>query len=551
MKLLRPLASGGRSAVGRAAVALAMTLLAASIAITHCAPATPLPRGDGVSLVVMVVVDQMRGEYLQRFRHLYKGGLAYLLDNGVVFSDAHHNHAMTATAPGHAALSTGMEPARSGIVGNSWFDRATGEDVYSAGRSQSPVNLKVTAIGDWLKRADPRAKVFTASPKDRSAVMLGGQQPDAAYWYDRTRGTWRSSQYYRGADREWMTAFHDQRLLDQYFGTAWIPLVGEHAWPEAEVGSLDRGAFDWGFPYVFGGPAPVPGSSYYDAIYSSPYMDWYLLQFAKALVQNEDLGQDGSIDFLGLSFAALDAVGHAYGPNSPEVLDVLCRLDLYLQELFDFLDQQVGLEHVIVALSADHGVVPLPEYRAIEQQQGRRLGARDVLCMQGVGARLDDRLGADEWLLKGFYLNEETITRRGLTKAEVEKTLAALVVECEAVQQVWTSTGLQSSQPGSDPVRERFRNNYYPGRSPDLIVQLRPYYLYYPGTGTTHGSVYDYDSRVPLVILAPGVTPRRIEVRVSTVDLAPTLARMVGLEAPPGLDGVDLTPMLETAAVDW
>ncbi len=219
--------------------------------------------------------------------------------------------------------------------------------------------------------------------------------------------------------------------------------------------------------------------------------------------------------------------------------------------MFDFLDQQVGLEHVIVALSADHGVVPLPEYRAIEQQQGRRLGARDVLCMQGVGARLDDRLGADEWLLKGFYLNEETITRRGLTKAEVEETLAALVVECEAVQQVWTSTGLQSSQPGSDPVRERFRNNYYPGRSPDLIVQLRPYYLYYPGTGTTHGSVYDYDSRVPLVILAPGVTPRRIEVRVSTVDLAPTLARMVGLEAPPGLDGVDLTPMLETAAVDW
>lgn len=526
------------------------TLLVSAPLIAQCAPAAPLPRGETPSLVVMIVVDQARYEYLERFRHLYKGGLAYLLDNGTVFSDAHQNHAITATAPGHASLSTGMEPARSGIVGNNWFDRATLSNTYSAGLTSnpSPVNLEVTAIGDWLKEKDPRSKVFTASAKDRSAVLLGGQGPDGAYWYDRRWGTWRSSDYYVDAERPWMEAFHQRRLLDQYFATAWEPLVGEHAWPDADIEQLDRGAFEWQFPYAIGGYSLEPEASFYSGIYATPFVDWYLLEFAKALVHNEQLGADGSVDFLGLSFAALDSVGHTYGPNSPEVVDVLCRLDLYLQELLDFIDAEVGLEHVVFALSADHGVVAMPEYQTMTGAPGKRLGVEDVLCVQRAGSGLDDRFGAGDWLLSGFYLNEATIAARGLVKADVEQALAERVAECGAVQRVWTATEMNSTSPDQDPYAQMFRNNYFAGRSPDLRVQFRPYFLYYPGTSTSHGSVYAYDSQVPIIIAGPGVAAATVASRVNTVDLAPTLARLVGVQAPEGLDGVELNAMLESAS---
>ena len=163
-----------------------------------------VPRGDDPSLVVLIVVDQLRGDYLERFRPVLDGGLGWLLDNGAVYSDAHQNHAMTATAPGHATISTGVEPSRSGIIGNEWFNRETGLSEYSAGVSNSPANLEVTAIGDWFKAADLRSKVFTVSGKDRSAVMMGGQRPDAAYWYDKSDGVWTSSRYYTRAIEPWL-----------------------------------------------------------------------------------------------------------------------------------------------------------------------------------------------------------------------------------------------------------------------------------------------------------------------------------------------------------
>ncbi len=527
-------------------------VLVAALAVARCAPPEPLPRGEGPSLVVMLAIDQARSDYIERFRDLFVGGIGWLIENGARFSDAHQNHAVTATAPGHASLSTGLEPYRSGIVGNGWFDSVTGQEIYAAGPAdnRSPLHLEATGFGDWLKAADPRSKVFTASAKDRSAIMLGGQDPDAAYWYDREAGDWTSSEYYEDAEREWLPAFHRRKLMDRYFGTLWEPLYSSADWPSDGVQVLDRGAFDRSFPYVMGGYSPVADEAFYRSLYATPFVDAYLVEFARALIENEQLGLDGSIDFLGLSFSALDTVGHQYGPNSPEVLDVLARLDLQLQTLISFLDRQVGLEHVIFALSSDHGVVPLPEYRAFVGEEGHRLDQADVVCIQRVGARLGQRLGPDDWLLSGFYLNDETIARNGRDRAEVERVLAELVMECDAVERAWTATELAARPRPHDEIHQRFLSNYFAGRSADVMVQFKQYYMYNPGMGTTHGSAYDYDSRVPIIFAGGGIVPGLRGDRINTVDVAPTLAALIGVPIPEGLDGRDRSVFLRSRP-DW
>jgi len=516
-----------------------------------CAPAPPLPRGPGPSLVVLIAIDQGHPGYLERFRPLLSGGLAWLLDNGAVFTDAHHKHAITATAPGHAALSTGRVPARTGIYSNYWFDVETQERAYSAGSSMSPspVHLRGTAFGDWLKARDPRSKVFTASPKDRSAVLMGGQGADAAFSYWHSNGTWWTGDYYQGPSGEWFDEFLAERWLDRHFGTLWEPLIAdEEIWVAHGITQLDSGAFDSGFPYSIGRPDVEPDESFYRSIYSTPMMDGYLAELGKAMIDGEQLGADGSIDFLGLSFSALDAVGHDYGPNSPEILDAVLRLDGYLGELLEHIDRSVGLEHVIFALSADHGIPAMPEYLELIGVEGKRLDAEDIRCVQNAGIRFRERFGQADWFLFGFYLDEAVVESQGTTVAEVERAMAALLEECEAIDKVWTSTELAApgAADSSDPMAELYRNNLIPGRSPNLTAQLKPNYQYYPGRGTTHGSPHDYDTHVPLIFAGPGITPGQFDQRVYTIDVAPTLAALIGLTPLEDLDGVDLSALFGT-----
>lgn len=524
-------------------------LALALLSTAACAPAQELlPRGEEPSLVVLLAVDQMRADYLERFRPLFEGGLARLLDEGAVFADAHHEHSMTSTAPGHATLVTGSSPARTGIVGNTWIDHETGESVYAAGPSseRSPALLEVTALGDWLKARDPRSKVFTASAKDRSAVMMGGQDPDGAYWYDQWTGEWRSSSYYRRAARPWLDAFNERRWPDALFGTLWSPLEGVEVPDELGIRALDTGVYDISGPHSLGGMALRPGPSFYGAIYDSPFIDAYLAELARVLVREEELGLDGSPDLLGLSFSALDSVGHDYGPDSGEVLDVLLRLDRLLGELLEYLESEVGRDYLVVGLSADHGVQPLPELADPSGPAARRLGDDDYACVQRAGDALAERLGGGDWFVGsdgGFYLDDEALTALGADPAEVEDLAADLLEQCDAIRKVWTNAELAAAS-SSEPDWQRFKASYFPSRSPDLTLQFEPYFLYQSGLGTTHGSPYDYDSQVPFVIWAPGVDPAAIDTRVATVDMAPTLARLAGIEPPPGLDGVDRTPLL-------
>lgn len=505
-------------------------------------PAPEIPRGDGPSLVVLLVVDQLRGDYLDRFAPVLDGGLAWLVENGASYTDAHQNHSMTATAPGHATIATGVEPSRSGIVDNSWFNRETGLAEYSAAISRSPANLEATALGDWLKAADVRSKVFAVSAKDRSAVMMGGQRPDGAYWYGSSDGAWITSSYYTRAARPWLEVFNDQNWLRRYEGVAWEPVLGPEVHDDLGIVELDTGVVPSGFPHALGSYSVHRGSSFYNAIYGTPFVDAHMAELAKTLIDNERLGLDGSPDLLALSFSALDSVGHDYGPDSPEVLDTIVRLDALLGDLIAHLDATVGLEHVVFGLSSDHGVVDYPEVRQLRGQSGHRLGAEDVVCVQQAGVQLREEFGDKPWLQYGFYLDRDLVVAEGLDPAAMATRLAEIVSGCEAVERAWTDAEIAALPENSGTVSEqRHRNNYFPGRGPDVVLQLRENYLYNgSGLGTTHGSSYDYDSWVPMIFAGPGINARTSDRRVATVDMAPTLAALFGVTTPVDLHGVDL-----------
>lgn len=539
------------SGPGRRAAALAVALVVASM--TACGPgppsAPPFP-SDTPKLVLFLVVDQLGQEYLTRLRPLLTGGLGHLLDQGVVFADAHHNHAATVTGAGHATLTSGCYPSRSGIIGNEWHDPESGETVYCVEgpeHRRSPVNLLVTTIGDWLKEKDPQAKVFAAGGKDRSAILTGGHRADGALWY--SGGDWVTSGYY--AEPGWLDAFNDRKWLDQYFGTLWEPLpLPNEALAKAGVVEIDEGVYQRSFPYSFGSKSLAPDSGFYGSMLSSPFSDRYLLELVKTMITEEALGDDAHPDFLGVAFHALDYVGHNFGPHSREALDTILRLDRTMGDLFDFVDREVGLENVVISLSADHGVVPLPAYQRSIGGRGERTDGGDIACFQAAGRTMRERHGDYEWLKVGRYLDSEAVADAGLDRAAVEREVAELLGECDSVEHVWTRSELiaAAAQPGVEELtaadgepyfRQLFANSFHPDRSPDFQIQYEAFYLDRISAGTSHGTPYEYDTWVPLIIVAPGLEGREVQARVHTADLAPTLAGIMGIEVPDAVDGTD------------
>ncbi len=504
------------------------------------------PQLDGPRLVLFLVVDQMRAEYLDRFGPLFSGGFARLGTESVRFTEAHHFHAVTETSPGHATLSTGLFPNHHGIVANYWFDRQEGDFTYSVSDStfrRSPRNLDATTLGSWIKAASPASKVFAASGKDRAALLTAGKEADGAFWYDREDGSFTSSGYYYPEELpQWLLEFNDRKLVDEYFATLWEPLPQTQA-AGAEIGiaDTDLGPLTERFPHTFGSMTMQRDDSFYASIYSTPVVDSYLAQLARALIEGEQLGQDGYVDFLGISFSATDTVGHGFGPNSREVLDTLLRLDRELGELLDYIDRRIGLDKVIVSLSADHGVMELPEYLRDQGLDGRRLEVADLVCVQRAGERLAQQFGDGQWVLDGEYLDEELIAERGLDLATVEAAAARLLEECPGVARVWTRTDLEKPEATEDPIGQLFVNVLHPQRRANFYIEFDSAYLPIDSYGTTHGSPHRYDTHVPWLLRLPGGVAQRIETTVHTVDVAPTIAALLGsaVDVPAKLDGVD------------
>ncbi len=507
-------------------------------------------------LVVYLIIDQGRAEYLERFRPALEGGLLYLLERGVNFTEAHHAHAVTVTAPGHASLSTGRFPTHSGIVGNDWYDRDEKRSVYciedrnspllaigdramrlpeSLGRS--PKRLRGNALGDWMKRRSRASKVYSIAGKDRASVLMGGKKPDGAFWFDGGTGQWVTSRYYMDQYPAWVREFHERRRADGYFGRTWEPLpLPEALLSSMKIEASGAGAEAPGIPKVLGRKTLSEDSGFYQALFETPFLESYLLSFAENLVREEGLGADEETDLLALGFSSVDSVGHDYGPNSRELLDAVLRLDRELEAFFRFLDRTIGLERVAMALSADHGVAPLPEYQARHGLPGGRISNSDLTCLVRAGRRAR--------FVAPLHFDESALAMQNMRRQTAEALVAAELAVCPGVARVWTRTEIENAKDeGADPVLLRFQRSFHPGRSPDLFVQFEEGFID-DDDGTTHGSPYRYDTHVPGILLWPGIAPRSLGVPIATVDLPVTIASLLGVKAPDDLDGVDRSALM-------
>jgi len=526
---------------------------------------------------VVVVVDQFRADYLGRLEGLWSGGMRRLLDEGVVFTQAHHGNAVTETGPGHASLATGAHPARHGIVANEWFDRGLGRTINCVEDREdaavtSPSNLLLPTLGDRLKRRYPASRVYAASGKDRGAVLMAGHLGDGAFWYDDDEdGYLAGRHYYEAGVPRWFEEWKAAGPGDELYLAGWAPLpVEAAAAATAGFSPFDRGPFDHG---SFSSPAPgrlVGGlshrrdESFYAGLFRTPGIDAWLGRLGAEIVVREGLGEDGSPDLLSLSFSALDIVGHAYGPTSLEVLDTLLRLDRTLGELFDLLDGRLGADGWAVAVSADHGVVPLAESAGADAGLSRA-GLAEAVCLRRIGDDLAARRGDGVWIGNGWdalYLDRTVLAAAGVASAAelaaVQEELALAVEECPSVAEAWTLTELLAMpapavppHPGDDGwLPELQRRNAHAGRSPDVTIQwvegFNPSVTHY----ASHGSPYAYDTHVPLVVRLPGVAAATVDEPVETVDLAPTLAALLGLEPAAEVDGVDRSALLGAVSAD-
>lgn len=500
----------------------------------------PLAPAVQPKLIVLIVVDQFRYDYLTRFRSEYTGGIERLMRQGAVFTNAHLEHFPTVTAVGHATVLTGATPSLSGIVANEWYDRDSGRRVTSvadaemkpvgaaSGEGASPRRLLVSTVADELKMAGRgRPRVIGVSFKDRSAILSVGRSADAAYWFDERSGHFISSTYYMTELPAWVKDFNSSGAVQRYAGAEWKALSGGSL-----LGKLPQAA----------------GTSLYAAVERSPFGNELLLAFAERAVEAEQLGLRDATDVLSVSLSSNDRVGHDAGPDSPEVRDISVRTDQALESFFRFLDKRLGLNNVLIVLTSDHGVAPLPELQAARRMPGGRISEKNLRAV--VEQALAQRYGAGNWVLDAsygsFYLNTELIGQKGLRPEEVQETAADALRRVAHVARVYTRAQLEAGRFPMDRVSRRVANGFHLRRSGDVITVLEPYWIFLQ-KGTTHGSPYSYDSHLPVMFMGPGIRPGYYHRMIAINDIAPTLATLLAVETPSGSVGRVLDEILAPA----
>jgi predicted AlkP superfamily pyrophosphatase or phosphodiesterase len=485
-------------------------------------------------LVVAIVVDQFRYDYLTRFRADYTGGLATLLRDGAVFTNARYDQFPTVTAVGHSIIMTGARPSSSGIVGNSWYSReeqrlvtsvcddafeTLGRAGQAPGKSAattdctdaspaSPNRLLVDTVGDELRQASDSSKVIGVSLKPRSAILPAGHMATGAYWFDES-GVFVTSSFYGETFPKWAADFDKDGPANQYAGKEWMG---------AKFGS---------------------GAELYRAIPASPWGNELIEAFAEAAIDGEKLGARGVTDVLTVSFSSNDYVGHKVGPDDPAVRDMALRTDKMIDRLFHFLESRhIGMNDVLVVLSADHGVAPLPEKDSERKMPGNRMGPSQLT--RAVQDALTERFGAGEWVINKpveyvIYLNQTLIKEKKLDRAEVNRVAADALAAHPYIFRAYTREQLAAGVT-ADRIGQAMTNGYFPRRSGDVFVLLDPYWMF-SSSGTTHGSPFNYDTHVPVIFMGAGIKPGRYNANISVTDIAPTLSTLLGIEMPAGAEG--------------
>lgn len=556
---------------------LIVILFAATAALAQ----PPKPR-----LILQITVDQLRGDLPTRYYdRLGDGGIRYLWENGTVYNNAHHNHANNETIVGHSTLATGATPAAHGMIGNVWLDRTTGETVYNiedaryslltpgadvdqdteidptqrAARSEgrSPAAILVSTFGDELTaHTNGKAKVFGVSVKDRGAVSMAGHG-GTAYWFSKSTGKFVTSSYYMSRYPEWVNEWNEQNYPGRYEGTEWLLLhprstymFGEsddRAW-ETEVAGFGRV-----FPHEYG-PASSP---YFPTLLTlSPAGDELVLDFAKAVIENESLGKDETPDFLGVSFSSTDYVGHIFGPSSLEGEDNILRLDRTIADLLAYVDDAVGLENTLIVLAADHGGPDTPGYSSSLGLQGGYVDPGSWESTAAI-ARIKSAFGIEGELIENYehpyiYLTAEVTSLDDGKREAIEREVAKELARMPEVSLAVSSRALEHGNIPDTEMTQAVLRNFNAKRSGDVYIVFEPNWFINDFDGlvvaSTHGAPWRYDSYVPVVFSGPGIAAQTVSRRIYTVDIALTLSKILQTKPPSGASGQVLVEVLGQSA---
>jgi hypothetical protein len=510
-----------------AAVAAALALLTA--------PTAARSQSKPPKLVVIIVIDQMRTDYLQWYAANFTSGLARLIREGAWFTEAAYPYLNTITCAGHSTIGTGSFPYRHGMILNNWFDLKTRKSPYCTDdptvteisyNNLSPVQgdsgklLRVPAIGEQIMNRGGRSVALSLKP--RSAVTLTGHKATAVVWFD-DRGGWTTSTAFTKEPVPFIKAFIDANPIAADYDKVWDRSMPLSAY-QGEDAMKGEGKVT-GWSTVFPKPLAVPGgkidNDFYGRWQRSPYSDEYLERMAEASIDALGLGRGATTDFLGVSFSAVDAVGHVYGPRSHEIQDLLVRLDRTLGRFLDYLDKTVGAGNYVIGFSADHGVSEIPE-----QVGGGRVASKSVST--ALETALVAALGPGPHVASATYTNiylEEGARKRLAKDAAVREVALKALLTVQGVKYSFWGPDLATAEArqSSDPVRRAAALSHFPGRSGDIIIAPDEKWLL-STAATTHGSQYSYDQRVPVIFFGAGIKSGRYTTTASPADLVPTLA---------------------------
>lgn len=504
-------------------------------------------------LVVGLVVDQMRWDYLYRYSGLYgNGGFKRLLKDGFTAENTFISYMPTYTAPGHSSIYTGSVPAINGIVGNNWFDKAVDKYVYCTDDSSaytlgnngkagkmSPVNMWTTTITDELRLNNNfKNKVIGIALKDRGAILPAGHSANAAYWYD--GGKWISSSYYMANLPDWVTKFNEKDLAGKYMSSDWntlLPIIKYDlsTADDKPYESAIRGEKTVVFPHKL---SLINAADKYEAFKTTPFANTFTFDFAKATIENEKLGKNTVTDFLTVSISSTDYIGHSFGPNSIEIEDTYLRLDKDIENFLLYLDNKIGKGNYTLFLSADHGVAHIPAFLKENKIPGGTFEDGDIV--KDLNTKIEEKFGIKNGVKTVMnyqvYLNDKIILAQNKSKEDIIEFVIAVLKEKDFIINAFElDEVMEAALPA--PQKDMIINGYNPKRSGDIQFTFKSGYFDGGAKGTTHGLWNPYDAHIPCVFFGWGVKPGKTYRETYMTDIAPTLAAMLKIQMPSGSVG--------------
>ena len=503
-------------------------------------------------LVIGIVIDQMRYDYLTRFSDRYSGnGFKRLLNNGFSLENAHYNYIPTYTAVGHTSIYTGTTPENHGIISNNWYDKFLKKSIYCVddnkyktvgnetnSGNKSPFRMQTTTVTDQLHLAqNMRGKTIGIGIKDRSAILPAGHTANAAYWFDgSSRGQWISSTFYMESLPKWVVNFNESGIAEDYLKNSWETLYNIDTYINSVLDDnlferKFKGETTTSFPHNI--PELRKENGNYDILKAIPNGNTFTLDFAKSAIINENLGKNKDTDFLTLSLSSTDYIGHHFGPASIEIEDTYLRLDKDLADFLSFLDQKIGKNNYTVFLTADHAAVDVPSYLQSLKIPAHYLKTKKL--KEYISSITKKYFNSTELVENisnyQIYLDKKKIESLGLNKDKVAEKLVEEVMTFDGIYKAVTAKTLQTSR-FTDGIMNSLQNGYNQKFSGDVMMIPMPATSNWGKKGTSHGSGYSYDTHIPIIFYGNGIKKGLSKKRYNIIDIAPTIANLLKIEAP-------------------